>query len=546
MKKQITLKHLLLIAALGFALLFIGSCKKELLTGNSPNSFEPIPSTKLTAVKQWYSRNEGLITSEFNWLNSLSPKWDSVRVQNNEKGSVYEAVLHNPDKIFATDGKVNLKDSRKKYAPKSSIRLLIFRDELGQSYRSCFMEIIATGESELPQQLSYKNYGNLIGLVSFYELDGRLANSWVYSNGKAVMSTSSNNSLKVGSSARSKSGANGRIMFEDGPPEGYIDCGNRLVAHTREVCGEVGGLEGGGYDGGEGSGKICREEMYFVSERIYCPIPSGGSGNGEYNPPNPTTPGAGGGTEPQYICNCACPEDNETIDASLSYEPKWGQLGNAKSIKDEVNKLISQTQNFNSLSLQNRLQNLRNYFDANRNFVRTANGELIEAPGSKLIDRYIYTENSGWIDMHHFFYAAFLTEAHSIAYAFSYTTGAEYIQAKLNEQQASAFSYEDLPSNYAGINFWKQYGASIANGTNDFNSALTGYFNQLNAREPSEAPNYDYIPHVIDNLAPKNTTSKGLVGDTLRNAAKESFCKKSVARQNAIKEAHTKFKHSSH
>lgn len=295
------LKRLLLMAALGFALL-IGSCKKELLTGDGPNSFEPIPSIKLTEVKQWYSRNEGLITSEFNWLNSLSPKWDSVRVQNNEKGSVYEAVLHNPDKIFATDGAVNLKDSRKKYAPKSSIRLLIFRDELGQSYRSCFMEIIATGESELPQQLSYKNYGNLNGLVSFYELDGKLANSWVYSNGKAVMSTSSNGTLKVGSSAKSKSGANGRIMFEDGPPEGYIDCGNRLVAHTREVCGEVGGLEGPGYDGGEGSGKICREEMYFVSERIYCPIPPGGPGNGEYNPPNPTTPGAGGNpNEPQKL-----------------------------------------------------------------------------------------------------------------------------------------------------------------------------------------------------------------------------------------------------
>ncbi|GEM_PF-2574508 len=302
MKKQITLNRLLLFGSFALAVILIGSCKKDLLMGDRPNSFEPIPSARLTAVKQWYSRNEGLITSEFNWLNSLSPKWDSVRVQNNEKGSVYEAVLHNPDKIFATDGAVNLKDSRKEYAPKSSIRLLIFRDELGQSYRSCFMEVIATGESLLPQQLSYMNYGNLSGLVSFYELDGRLANSWVYSNGKAVMSTSANSGLRSGRTASSKSGANGRIMFDDGPPEGFIDCGNRLVAHTREVCGEVGGLEGGGYEGGEGSGKVCYDQLYFVSERIYCPIPPGGSGGGEYETPNPSGPGGGGNSNQGLDC----------------------------------------------------------------------------------------------------------------------------------------------------------------------------------------------------------------------------------------------------
>ncbi len=336
MKKQITLKRLLLLGALALVVFLIGSCKKDLLMSETPNSFEPIPSIKLTEVKQWYSRNEGLITSEFNWLNSLSPKWDSVRVQNNEKGSIYEAVLNNPDKIFATDGAVNLKDSRKKYAPKSSIRLLIFRDELGQSYRSCFMEVIATGESELPQELSYKNYGNLNGLVSFYELDGKLANSWVYSNGKAVMSTSSNGALKVGSSARSKSGVNGRIMFDDGPPEGYIDCGNRLVAHTREVCGEVGGLEGPGYDGGEGSGKICREEMYFVSERIYCPIPPGGSGNGEYNPPNPTTPGAGGtGSDPVPL---------DTLDSVKNTCLKAAiKMALANGVKNDFKKIMDST-----------------------------------------------------------------------------------------------------------------------------------------------------------------------------------------------------------
>ena len=38
-----------------------------------------------------------------------------------------------------------------------------------------------------------------------------------------------------------------------------------------------------------------------------------------------------------YICDCDCPEEDfEMLDASLNYEPKWGQLGNKQQIKNEV------------------------------------------------------------------------------------------------------------------------------------------------------------------------------------------------------------------
>lgn len=301
MKKNTTPKSgQLLLGLTVIALLLTSSCKKELVQIDNPDNPQKVEGTKLAALKKSYVQNENIVVDDRNWLNSLSPNWSKVRELKDKKGIIYEIELNNPQGIFATDGNVNLKDAKKKYAKKSIIRLLIFKGEMGQGDRSCFMEVIATGENVLPSQLSYKNYGNLSGLVSFYELDGKLANGWVYSNGKAVMSTSASTVLTGRLNASKRGGANGRIMFDDGPPEGYIDCGNRFVPHMRTVCTEVGGLESPGYDGGgEGSGKICREEMYFVSERIYCPIVGGGSGGGEYDPPpNPSGPGAGGTPNP--------------------------------------------------------------------------------------------------------------------------------------------------------------------------------------------------------------------------------------------------------
>ncbi|MEJ5993726.1 hypothetical protein WG904_04770 [Pedobacter sp. Du54] len=266
------------------------------------------------------------------------------------------------------------------------------------------------------------------------------------------------------------------------------------------------------------------------------------------DPENPETPDPEDPPVPvEYQCDdCSCVPETEMVDADAALEPKWGQLGNLTSIKNEVNKLIGQTQNFNFLNFKDRLTSLKNYFNANRMYTRDANNNLIDAPGSAFVDRYIYTENNGWIDMHHFFYAAALTEEYSPAYAYSYTASGELIQSMLNSQTASAFSYEDMPSNAAGIEFWKAYGQSLKNGTADFNSAIHNFFNQLNPKDPSDAPNFEYIPHIIDGLAPKNKSTTGLTGATLRNEAKASFCKKSANSQKNIIEAHTKLPHSSH
>lgn len=510
----------------------LNSCQKDLITENQP-TITKLKSHDLLAQSQWYNKNNSITKSEENWLRELGPNWDNAIQITTDKQIVYELTLNNPKHIFIATGSVD-KTHMDNFEKRNAIRLLIFEDQITKARTSCFMSLVAGESFDLKgnalDQIHYKNYKDFTGIVNFYELDGSLTNGWSIVKGKingfraAATGVSLTNTL-----------AKGKTMSAQ-----LVPCGTTTEVHYRQECIQVG-------DGGNGANG-CTWSVYYTTEVVYCNQDEGGGdgGDGGYTPPH-SPPPPSEPEKPEYVCNCNCSDnDAEMVDAELSYEPKWGQLGNLASIKNEVNKLINQTSNFNSLSLEDRLLNLKNYFNANRSYERNQSGNLVDKQGSKLIDRYIYTENSGWIDMHHFFYAAFLTEAHSITYAFTVTTGAEYVQSKLNSQQASAFSYEDLPSNYAGINFWKQYGTSISNGTNDFNSAITGFFNQLNAKEPSEAPNYDYIPHIIDNFAPKNTTSKGLVGDVLRSAAKESFCKKSVQIQQNIKEAHSKLNPSAH
>ena len=260
--------------------------------------------------------------------------------------------------------------------------------------------------------------------------------------------------------------------------------------------------------------------------------------NSSYAAPNPPS------VDPVYDCNCNCTEEDplETL-ASTVYEPKWGQLGTLTSIILEMNKILVTVPNYYSLSFQAKLESHKNYFDANRSFARDQNNNIIDAPNSKKIDRYLYTYSRGWIDMHHFFYTAFLSEKYLPGLAYSTTLDGEAIQFLKNSE--SAFSYEDIPSNVAGIHFYKQYGDAIKNGNISLETAVKDFFVANGATLPSNAPNYDYIPHIIDNFFPTNHTVRGLTGSALYNAAREAFCKKPAERKQKIKEAHSTINHSS-
>jgi hypothetical protein len=140
-------------------------------------------------------------------------------------------------------------------------------------------------------------------------------------------------------------------------------------------------------------------------------------------------------------------------------------------------------------------------------------------------NRYIYTKKGGWIDMSHFmFYAGraykakldkenaenMLNETYfhflnpenqfgiiKVAYSSPVYEAVQlgYIQEFMDKYCAtySAYSYEDLPSNYFGADFAVNY--FNPNSNLSFGDQLQNYFtNILQATNPEMAPNYKELP----------------------------------------------------
>jgi len=140
-------------------------------------------------------------------------------------------------------------------------------------------------------------------------------------------------------------------------------------------------------------------------------------------------------------------------------------------------------------------------------------------------NRYIYTKKGGWIDMAHFmFYAGKAYQAKVdqlyakdlmsetsfalmdnfsqlaiIKTAFQSPIGEAmqdgYMQEYMDKYSASysAYSYEDLPSDYYGADFAVNYFNPFSKLS--FGEQLQNYFvNVLKATDPTQAPNYDELP----------------------------------------------------
>ncbi len=120
--------------------------------------------------------------------------------------------------------------------------------------------------------------------------------------------------------------------------------------------------------------------------------------------------------------------------------------------------------------------------------------------------RYIYTEKYGWIDFGHFFQVAAGMEnkANSTSFGkgghwfiknsigaymvatialWDKTKEVEYAQDKNSD---TYWSYEDGPSNLAGLDFWFKYYDNDGN----LVEKLEDFFKDAEAKEPFEAPNY--------------------------------------------------------
>lgn len=218
-------------------------------------------------------------------------------------------------------------------------------------------------------------------------------------------------------------------------------------------------------------------------------------------------------------------------------EPRWGQLASLSQIKGEMGKVYTSNA-VSQMSLSNLLGAMQQHFEANRMFRYDEQGGKFNeiSSASSNVKRYMYTEKSGWVDMNHFFALAQKTLDYGSALAKEYAYESENMQGAYKGSE-SAYSYEDLPSNFAGIDFIKKYGSDLKAGKIGLMDAVETYFKDLGATDPTNAPNIDYIPYFADDKAPKNFTPQGLTGDKLKNASKESFSKKSPKAQERIKKA---------
>jgi len=147
-------------------------------------------------------------------------------------------------------------------------------------------------------------------------------------------------------------------------------------------------------------------------------------------------------------------------------------------------------------------------------------------------DKYIYTEKGGWIDMAHFlFYAGrayqtrvekenaqekikncggnlllmlyYLDQANRNPIEEAMEDGYTQEKSDIVFAQHSAFSYEDLPSDYFGADFGANY--FDPNSDLSLGEQLENYFNNLGAADPKNAPNYEYLPDVDPTSTPSRT-----------------------------------------
>ena len=232
-------------------------------------------------------------------------------------------------------------------------------------------------------------------------------------------------------------------------------------------------------------------------------------------------------------CNCSGTETKFTDDLANNMEPKWGQLANKQEILDEIKDL-----NFNNLTFKKQIILLANHFEKHLKYTRV-NGELKIVDTTTDVNRYIYSEVGGWIDFHHVFKIfEWATENGPFSAITKGELGEMWQSLKNNN---SAYSYEDLPSNLLGIGMYLRFSQDIALDNISWYQAIEISLNEISCIEPEEAPNFDYIPHIINEFYPKNYTYTPLLGDDLKKYHKLKFCERTTKEQKNIKEAHEKF-----
>ncbi len=120
--------------------------------------------------------------------------------------------------------------------------------------------------------------------------------------------------------------------------------------------------------------------------------------------------------------------------------------------------------------------------------------------------RYFYTDKSGWIDSKHFFVSADQTSRTGNLLTKALGLGVEIHQ--FITKSPSGFSYEDLPSNSAGIDFYNSLQNDLKKGKSvRLSQSFNNYIQNLNPTSPKDAPNYDEISSGDDTDLRSNVNS---------------------------------------
>lgn len=218
-------------------------------------------------------------------------------------------------------------------------------------------------------------------------------------------------------------------------------------------------------------------------------------------------------------------------------EPRWGQLGTLNQIALEM------TNAAGTGSYSQQMDALRTHFSGNRLYERNlVNNRIVDKAESVNVKRYLYTEKAGWLDMEHFFAFASHANSKGIMAASLLAYGTEEAQGtKLPgwDRTASSYSYEDIQSDFSGIDFWLKFGEGIESGAVNLTDAVNQYLQSLNPTDPSEAPNIDYIPYMVDGKYTPRNMGDGWTGDKLGAEHKKMYDTRSVEQKEKIKEAHS-------
>ncbi|WP_316797127.1 hypothetical protein [Pedobacter agri] len=143
---------------------------------------------------------------------------DKVYINSEDKLTVYEVELVNPKALVVSNGA----DNTAQQSIRSHLRLLLFEDNATKAIKfGCYMFIENDNEQDF-KKIHYKEMQDLDGKVIFYDLNGKMANGWVYSKGKVSLQmtlTTEKNYLQMNQNRRANGGAGREKLMNAGDLE---------------------------------------------------------------------------------------------------------------------------------------------------------------------------------------------------------------------------------------------------------------------------------------------------------------------------------------